>query len=901
MRRKRGPRNGVTTVTHDALGRTLVVTDGGGGTLTNTYTNQDVLTVLGPAPAGEVVKQVQKEYNGLGQLLSACQLSSATGTTSCGQANGGTGYLTTYNYNADGTVASVVRMSQTHSFTYDALGRTLTATYPESGTKQFFYDSAPSTPGVACSTLALLTDASPLGNLLKTYDANGTTICYSYDSMNRVTSIAYSGTNWDGDNKYFTYDSATVDSATMANTLGRLAEAYTAPTASGTKVTDEGFSYTARGQVSDVYQWSTHSNGYYHTTATYFANHALNTLRGVPGASGSPWTYSLDGKGRPYSAIQGASTNMVSRVTYNAADEPCVVTLGLGDTDTYNYDNNTTCASLLSTGRMTSYAFSIGATPVTTTGTYSWNPNGTLNGLKVVDGINAANTETCTYGTSSNRGYDEFGNLVSAVCANSGGTNVWGQAFTYDMYNNVTKSVPAGDTGISWMPGYNATNNQYTLAGTTYDSNGNLLTDTFHTYTWNQDNHLKAITDTTTTMTYDAFGRMVEKYNGSSYNQELISPVGEVAWMAEQNLVQFRMPLPGGDTAVTGINFQHRDRLGSVTLESTRGNRASAIDRAFAPYGKEYNNIGLTTHVNFTGDNQDLVAGTFDTPNRELNPSQGRWLSPDPARAGWNPYAYGTNPNSQIDPSGLMCDFYCDIPGAGVDYEGGWATGGIAPNPGSLIFTMDGMDTPGSLIMAAINGGGAVGCPNNNCGIGTLWPYECGGLGCNYMTIEYLATHENQGWNGTWYTDEEWKEFLDDSVDFQKQVNADMISLKSNSPDGSNWDTIYNHLKYVGTQGGNAEFQWTDIIDPDDPNEKPVYLADEGIDINDINNGGCEWSCRTGSMPSLHYHNYEFHVDTANVTWGFGLGLFIHGFVDFFLQNINSGVPVVYYYPGIPY
>lgn len=43
----------------------------------------------------------------------------------------------------------------------------------------------------------------------------------------------------------------------------------------------------------------------------------------------------------------------------------------------------------------------------------------------------------------------------------------------------------------------------------------------------------------------------------------------------------------------------------------------------------------------------------WDTPNRELSQFAGRWLSPDPAEAGWNQYGYPTNPNSVIDPSGL--------------------------------------------------------------------------------------------------------------------------------------------------------------------------------------------------------------------------------------------------------
>ncbi len=43
----------------------------------------------------------------------------------------------------------------------------------------------------------------------------------------------------------------------------------------------------------------------------------------------------------------------------------------------------------------------------------------------------------------------------------------------------------------------------------------------------------------------------------------------------------------------------------------------------------------------------------YDTPNRELVANQGRWMSPDPAGAGWNLYAYVTNPNSDDDPTGL--------------------------------------------------------------------------------------------------------------------------------------------------------------------------------------------------------------------------------------------------------
>src|SRR4029077_1692315 len=129
--------------------------------------------------------------------------------------------------------------------------------------------------------------------------------------------------------------------------------------------------------ISDVYQWSTHSGGWYHTSTTYFANGALTTLAGI---SGGTWNFGVDGKGRPNTAMQG-STNEVTGAAFNAANQPLTITFGLGDVDTYTYDGNT--------GRMASYDFAIKAAPVHFTGTPSWNANGTLRGLTIVDGVNS--------------------------------------------------------------------------------------------------------------------------------------------------------------------------------------------------------------------------------------------------------------------------------------------------------------------------------------------------------------------------------------------------------------------------------------------------------------------------------------------------------------------------------
>ena len=45
--------------------------------------------------------------------------------------------------------------------------------------------------------------------------------------------------------------------------------------------------------------------------------------------------------------------------------------------------------------------------------------------------------------------------------------------------------------------------------------------------------------------------------------------------------------------------------------------------------------------------------------------------------------------------------------------------------------------------------------------------------------------------------------------------------------------------------------------------------------------------------PAIHFNDGAFHLDTAGVGWGYGLGVFLHG-VDVGLGNINPGVPIVW-------
>jgi RHS repeat-associated protein len=146
-----------------------------------------------------------------------------------------------------------------------------------------------------------------------------------------------------------------------------------------------------------------------------------------------------------------------------------------------------------------------------------------------------------------------------------------------------------------------------------------------------------------------------------------------VALMNGTTLTKAFVPLPGGGTAVYTASgfayYRHADWLGSSRLASTQA-RTLQSSTAYAPFGEQYATSG-TADPSFTGQNSDTVSSLYDFPFRRLSPSQGRWISPDPAGLAaadptapqtWNRYAYvANNPLSAVDPLGL----YQPAPGEG--------------------------------------------------------------------------------------------------------------------------------------------------------------------------------------------------------------------------------------------
>jgi RHS repeat-associated protein len=643
------------TTTLDMWGRaTKTVQTGSNATINIAYaagtSGYDTESILSPAPSGENTKGVVTEENGLGWPTVSCPISSTvSGEVSCGL--GGftaNGILTTTAYTF-GTGSSTVTSSrgpsnqQQRSVTKDGLGRVTSKTTPEGGTWNYYYDTAACTGGAASA-----------GNLTCVEDPNGNVINYFYDSNNRLTEVNANGSSC----RWFYYDNSTgylgsVPSGyTLANNLGRMVEAATdscqGTKTSATLITDEWMGdYDNDGRTLVALEMTPNSTQYYESEMTYTGP----VLTAVDNASPSltTFTYGLDGEGRWNSLTNGGTTYVPSSgVTYNAAGQPTNISIGTGsDYDGYAYDNNT----LLMTG----WTFQVNS--IQETGVITPNANNTIESVAITDGFNANGSMTCSYNSSlvTGTGYDDLGRLIGHSCTGSGGT--WSQAFSYDQYDNITKS----GTGFTpWSPGYSATTNHYTCSGCTYDANGDVTNDGTNAYTWNAFSKLASVnlsgTGCSTSgdcIIYDAFGRVVEFDDGSTKTEIWYTPIGKHFLNGTTSLYGYEAA-PGGGTAF-GSSYMHKDSMGNARIVSTIASPTVTTDRAFAPYGEVFNIFGGTgqNEAIFNGLNQGIFSGMYDTPNREMTALQGRFMSTDPAGSGWNQYAWPTNPNSFSDPSGL--------------------------------------------------------------------------------------------------------------------------------------------------------------------------------------------------------------------------------------------------------
>jgi YD repeat-containing protein len=165
-----------------------------------------------------------------GAVISVCEVTNAAGSGTCGQNTAlpspGTACLTTYTFSTT-TLNSVVYPSikvtqnaqsssqQTRLYVYDLMGRLIQETNPETGnqspgTTSYYFDSDPKATCLGTYN----------GDLVKKIDNRGNTTCYTYDSLHRVQTVAYTSSSPDYAStpaKTLVYDAASYGSTAMSN------------------------------------------------------------------------------------------------------------------------------------------------------------------------------------------------------------------------------------------------------------------------------------------------------------------------------------------------------------------------------------------------------------------------------------------------------------------------------------------------------------------------------------------------------------------------------------------------------------------------------------------------------------------------------------------------------------
>src|SRR5262249_7671884 len=231
------PTYGVSQTHYDALGRVTSLTRPDGNQVLTSYAGRAVQVQDEGNGSSRVTRILQ--WDALARFSAVCEVANSTQINGdvpapCGLDLPGTGFLTTYQYDALGNLTGVQQGNTARSFVYDSSSRLLNATNPESGTTCYQYD--------ANSNVLKRTRPAPnQGNPLVTV-----TTTYTYDKLNRLTSTSYSDSVTPSVSRH--YDTSSELGTVLNNTIGRLSAEYVSSPA-GQLLSGHIYSYDSMGRV----------------------------------------------------------------------------------------------------------------------------------------------------------------------------------------------------------------------------------------------------------------------------------------------------------------------------------------------------------------------------------------------------------------------------------------------------------------------------------------------------------------------------------------------------------------------------------------------------------------------------------------------------------------------------
>jgi RHS repeat-associated protein len=455
---------GLTQAFYDARGRKVQQVNPDNTTLSWTYTGNMTDSL------DENNTHMQHTTDALGRLVKVMELGTSTDPRSL---------ETDYTYNTLGDLTNVNQHGasgetpRTRSFTYDSLSRLITSQNPETGTICYGMLSSGS-----CQNGY---DAN--SNLLAKTDANGVTMSYSYDPLNRLTSKSSSdGSVTDG----YVYD----QTGTGPNAVGRLSFVHNG-SATGT-----GLFYDPMGRVLRSSFLVPGVSGWQQgTRATY-------DLAGNPTSiaynDGRSVTQAYDAAGRITSVTDASSgTAYFSGATYTAAGALASATYGNGVTESIQYNtrlqpchasaNSTALVSISGVGNLFDRTSSYANSPSNSSPCNS-EPGNNGNIAYIADNRNVNWTQSFAY--------DGLNRLLTASRSDGG----YNHTYNYDSFGNliIQDNINPGPT-YTINPSTNQLNrlaNNVNIYN--YDNAGNLLSTgtsdiAGHSYTYNALSQITAV------------------------------------------------------------------------------------------------------------------------------------------------------------------------------------------------------------------------------------------------------------------------------------------------------------------------------------------------------------------------------------------------------------------------
>lgn len=741
LTQKTDPENGTTSYTYDANRNMTSKTEADGSVTTYTYDTSGNM-----ASTTDALNQTTAyTYNAYGQVTSVTAPDNTTTTYeydtsgNLTKTTDSTGAATSYQYDSKGNLTSITNAAgQTTTFTYDQYGNLSSIKDSTGATTTFTYDTAGNmTSQTDASGATTYFQYNALNQLVKVIDPNGNSTTNTYDKNGNKTS----STDDNGNTTYYEY-----------NYKGQLIKVKDA-LGNITIYTYGGTGCASCGGGTDKLTAITDANG----NSTKYEYDYLGRLTKETSPLGNSISYSYDSKGNLISKTDanGATIsfsydslgrllkkaypdNTTERFTYDSKGN--IVTATNANTSySFTYSTSGKVANVSdSSGRTVSYQYdSLGNKtkliyPEGSTVTYSYD---SANRLKsIVNG--GGKTYTFTYdslgrrsklslpnGAYASYSYDNSGRLTGLSHKTSSGSTIASFAYTHDnVGNRLTKSLDTGTKytysydstyrlteALSSTPGYSSNTNakgsgiatatQQQKEFYTYDPVGNRLTsDTYSTYTYNQNNQLlsnggtygydksgnlvmkiegtttfnyaydyenrltKVVktedgTTTTSEYKYDPFGRRIEKKvteNGATTTTRYLYDNEDIIleYDGSGNIGNRYIHGPGIDEPLAVINgkntyYYHADGLGSiVALTDSSGKIQQTYEYDSFGNLKDQKNKVKQPYT-YTGREWDKEAGLYYLRARYYDPMGGRFISFDPILRGIN-HTEGTSCRKSI-------------------------------------------------------------------------------------------------------------------------------------------------------------------------------------------------------------------------------------------------------------